>query len=499
MSELKIYNTLERKIVPFSSIREKQVGIYWCGPTTYSPAHLGHARSAVVLDLLTRTLAHLGYEVRSIRNITDVGHLLGDGEQGEDKIGKTAKKEGLHPMAISQRYINSYHREMEKLNMIDPTIEPLATGHITQQIELVSLLLNKGSAYISNGSVYFDLVAHEKKHGYGQLSKKRINELLSGTRSLDGQNEKRSPLDFALWKKADKSHIMQWDSPWGMGFPGWHLECSVLSHTYLGTPFDIHGGGLELCFPHHECEIAQCVASSGSHPARFWIHHNMVTLEGKKMSKSTGHFVDIDSCFTGNHPLLSRGYEPMAVRLLLLQAHYRSTLDFSDSVLKAAQKAYIKLINGLHLLDDVIKAKNTTSIKPNESDRPKETELEQLAQSCYSDLYNDLNTPKVLANLFTILSLIRQEERKDLSTSFSNITLWEKVHKIYKHIIVDILGLSPNPKRAGVNLLPLLIELYERAKKSKDYETSDKIRETLIKKGFSINEGIKRKLYWEYV
>ena len=344
--KLKIYNTLSRKKEFFEPISPPHVGMYVCGPTVYGDAHLGHARAAVTFDGVYRYLSFLGYKVRYVRNITDVGHLEADADDGEDKIAKKAKLEQLEPMEVAQQYASSYHRDMELLNTIRPSIEPRATGHIPEQIKLVEKILEEGLAYEVNGSVYFDVLKYNETKKYGRLSGRVVEELMSGSRELDGQSEKRNPLDFALWKKASPEHLMKWDSPWSLGFPGWHLECTAMSSKYLGNQFDIHGGGMDLMFPHHECEIAQGNACHQADPARYWLHNNMITINGQKMGKSLGNFITLQQLFSGKHDKLEQAYSPMTVRYFILTAHYRSTLDFSNQALQAAQKGYKKLING---------------------------------------------------------------------------------------------------------------------------------------------------------
>jgi cysteinyl-tRNA synthetase len=344
---LHLYNTLTRRKELFEPLRPPYVGMYVCGPTVYGDPHLGHARAAVVFDVLYRYLTYLGYKVRYVRNITDVGHLEGDADEGEDKILKKARLEKLEPIEVAQYYTARYHQAMDALHVKRPSIEPTATAHIPQQIAMIERILQNGFAYVVNGSVYLDLEAYRKAYPYGVLSGRQVEELLAGSRELEGQQEKRHPYDFALWKRAEPTHLMQWDSPWGRGFPGWHIECSAMSIHYLGVPFDIHGGGMDLVFPHHEAEITQahaCFGTEAQHQARFWVHNNLVTIGGQKMSKSLGNFITIEEVFTGRHALLSRGYPPMALRLLILQAHYRSPLDFSDEALQAAHKAYLRLL-----------------------------------------------------------------------------------------------------------------------------------------------------------
>lgn len=491
--KLRLYNTLERSVVDFQPLDTKRVGIYWCGPTTYAPAHLGHARSAIVLDTLVRTLQHLGYTVRAVRNITDVGHMLGDADEGEDKVGKAARLAQVNPMEIVQRYMNQYHTMLAQLGTLAPHIEPRATGHITEQIALVERLLKQGFAYEVNGSVYFDVKLFHTKYGYGKLSKRDIDELVTGTRTLASASEKRSPVDFALWKKASPDHLMRWPSPWGEGFPGWHLECTAMSYAYLGLPFDIHGGGLDLCFPHHECEIAQAKAAYGEAPARYWIHHNLVTLEGKKMSKSDNHFITLEECFQGSHPLLSQAYSPMAVRLLLLQAHYRSTLDLSDHALQAAQKGYYKLINGLKTVKKLVHPGTAIAQEASAA-----AQIEKICEACHQDLCADLNTPKVIAHLFELLKYIHHIEKGALSLSELSPATWQLLKETYLAFVEEILGLQETHAINLDALIQTLIHTYTEAKARKDYAQVDKIRAALRQQGIALQDR-RDTVEWQYV
>ena len=394
-SEFYIYNTLSRKKEIFEALDPPFVGLYACGPTVYGDAHLGHARQAITFDVLYRTLMHLNYKVRYVRNITDVGHLVDDADEGEDKILKKARLESLEPMEVVQYYMNSYHENMASLNVLPPSIEPRASGHMIEQQELIARIIKAGYAYEVNGSVYFDVPRYNQDHPYGILSGRKIEDLISNTRALDGQSEKRNPMDFSLWKKADPSHIMRWSSKWGEGYPGWHLECSAMSTKYLGMQFDIHGGGLDLLFPHHECEIAQNVAGYGKPSVKYWMHNNMITINGKKMGRSLGNFITLDQLFSGDHEILERAYSPMTIRFFILQAHYRSTLDFSNEALQASQKGMEKLMKGMELLDTV-KPGNTSSVS-----------VESLAGKCEEALMDDMNTPVLIAHLFDGLKIIR--------------------------------------------------------------------------------------------
>ena len=380
-----IYNTLTRKKEEFKPLNPPYVGMYVCGPTVYGDAHLGHARPAITFDVLFRYLRHLGYKVRYVRNITDVGHLENDADEGEDKVAKKARLESLEPMEVVQYYLNRYHKAMEALNVLPPSIEPHASGHIIEQIEYIKKIIEAGYAYVSNGSVYFDVVKYNKDHHYGKLSGRNIDDLLNTTRELDGQSEKHNSFDFALWKKASPEHIMRWPSPWSDGFPGWHLECSTMSTKYLGEEFDIHGGGMDLLFPHHECEIAQSVAAQGHETVHYWMHNNMITINGQKMGKSLGNFITLDEFFSGNHKLLQQPYSPMTIRFFILQAHYRSTADFSNEALQASEKALQRMLEGWDNLSKIEPAEVST------------VDVKTIRERCYEAMNDDLSTPIVLS------------------------------------------------------------------------------------------------------
>ncbi len=394
-SDFKIYNTLSRQKETFEPINPPFVGLYACGPTVYGDAHLGHARQAITFDVLYRTLMHLDYKVRYVRNITDVGHLVGDADEGEDKIQKKAQLEALEPMEVVQHYMNRYQKNMATLNVLPPSIEPRASGHMIEQQELIAKIIKAGYAYEVNGSVYFDVIRYNQDQPYGILSGRKIEDLISNTRALDGQSEKRNPLDFSLWKKADPSHLMRWSSQWGEGYPGWHLECSAMSTKYLGMQFDIHGGGLDLLFPHHECEIAQNVAGYGKPSVKYWMHNNMITINGKKMGRSLGNFITLDQLFTGDHEMLDGPYSPMTIRFFILQAHYRSTLDFSNEALRASEKGLEKLMKAMKLMEG-IKAGSSSSVS-----------VEALSKSCEDAVRDDMNTPILIAHLFDGVKIIR--------------------------------------------------------------------------------------------
>ena len=478
---LYIYNTLSRKKEQFVPLHEPHVGMYVCGPTVYGDAHLGHARPAITFDLLFRYLKHLGYKVRYIRNITDVGHLEHDADSGEDKIAKKARLEQLEPMEVAQYYINRYHHAMEALNVLPPSIEPLASGHIIEQIELVKEILANGYAYESQGSVYFDVEKYNKKHHYGVLSGRNIDEMLNTTRALDGQDEKHNPIDFALWKCAQPEHIMRWPSPWSDGFPGWHCECTAMGRKYLGSHFDIHGGGMDLIFPHHECEIAQAVASQGDDMVHYWMHNNMITINGQKMGKSLGNFITLDEFFHGSHKLLTQAYSAMTIRFFILQAHYRSTVDFSNEALQASEKGLARLMDAYHHLMKLQPAA-TTSL-----------EVKGLREKCYEAMNDDLNSPIVISHLFDAARAINSA--KDGKGTISAEDLKE-LQGVFHLFLFDILGMVDESAGAGndtsreafAKAVDLLLSIRQQAKANKDWATSDKIRNELTAIGFTIKD-----------
>ncbi len=483
---INIYNSLTRKKEKFVPIKYPFVGMYVCGPTVYGDPHLGHARPAITFDLLFRYLKHLGYKVRYVRNITDVGHLENDADEGEDKIGKKAKLEQLEPMEIVDYYTNRYHKAMEQLNVLTPSIEPRASGHIIEQIEMTKKILEAGYAYISNGSVYFDVLKYSEKYNYGKLSGRVLEDLYSNTRELDGQHEKKNSFDFALWKKASPEHIMRWPSPWSVGFPGWHLECSVMGHKYLGEQFDIHGGGMDLLFPHHECEIAQNTVAVGENSIKYWIHNNMITINGQKMGKSLGNFITLEEIFTGNHKLLEQAYSPMTIRFFILQAHYRSTLDFSNEALKAAEKGLARLLKGAEILE---------KLKSSDSSDVNATELKE---KCYEAMNDDLNSPIVIANLFEALKTINSIDNGTLKIDANNLQILKET---YNTFLFDILGIIPEKKSNADSevlkpVVDLVLNLRLKAKKEKDFSTSDYIRDELTKLGFKIKDT-KEGFEWE--
>ncbi len=473
-----IYNTLTKKKERFEPVSPGKVGIYVCGPTVYGHAHLGHARPAITFDLVFRYLKHLGFKVRYVRNITDVGHLVNDADSGEDKIAKIAKIDQIEPMEVVQTYTNSYHRNMDQLNVLPPSIEPTASGHIIEQINLVSDILKNGYAYISKGSVYFDVEKYSKDFNYGKLSGRKIEDLLSNTRDLDGQDEKKSGLDFALWKKAQPEHIMHWPSPWSEGFPGWHTECTAMSKKYLGEQFDIHGGGMDLMFPHHEAEIAQSCASTGKESVRYWMHNNMITINGQKMGKSLGNSITLDQFFAGDHPLLEKPYSPMTVRFFILQAQYRSTVDFSNEALQAAEKGLERLMKAVYSLDKIIISEKST------------VEITPLIEKCYEAMNDDFNSSIAIANLFDGVRIINS--LLDGKETINKVEL-ESLKKLYQDFVFDILGLKGEENNAVNNeilsdVVNLLLNLRMEAKANKDWGTSDKIRNELTNLGFEIKD-----------
>ena len=479
-NNLSLYNSLSRIKQPFKPIHEGHVGMYVCGPTVYGDAHLGHARAAITFDTLFRYLKHLGYKVRYVRNITDVGHLEHDADEGEDKIQKKARLEELEPMEVVQFYLNRYHDDMKKLNVLPPSIEPHASGHIIEQIEYIKKILDSGYAYESNGSVYFDVPKYNQDHPYGKLSGRNIEDLLNTTRELDGQQEKHSPLDFALWKKASPEHIMHWPSPWGEGFPGWHLECSTMGEKYLGDTFDIHGGGLDLLFPHHECEIAQSVAAQGHDAVKYWVHNNMITIDGKKMGKSYNNFITLEQFFNGDHPLLTRAFSPMVIRFFILQAHYRSTLDFSESALEASEKALQKLVETYKRLDSIVPSDKSS------------VDVPDFAKLAYEAMDDDMNTPIVISHLFDASRLINSASAGEIQLSKSDI---DKLRDLFNIFFVDLLGMnlgsdadSTNTSKAFEGAVDLLMEIRKNAKAQKDWATSDLIRNKLNELGFDVKD-----------
>lgn len=478
---LNIYNTLTRKKEQFKPLHEPHVGMYVCGPTVYGDAHLGHARPAITFDLLFRYLTHLGYKVRYVRNITDVGHLEHDADDGEDKIAKKARLEQLEPMEVVQYYLNRYHQAMDALNVLPPSIEPHASGHIIEQIELVKKILDNGYAYESQGSVYFDVEKYNKDHKYGILSGRNIEDMLNTTRALDGQDEKHNAIDFALWKCAQPEHIMRWPSPWSDGFPGWHCECTAMGKKYLGEHFDIHGGGMDLIFPHHECEIAQAVASQGDDMVHYWMHNNMITINGQKMGKSLGNFITLEQFFTGDHPSLQQAYSAMTIRFFILQAHYRSTVDFSNEALQAAEKGLSRLMEAY---------KKLQQINPFLSESTVTDSISGLREKCYVAMNDDLNTPIIIAHLSNVVRIINSlwEEKEKISTSEL-----QELNYTFELFLFDILGLKQDnilreEKDTFNNIMNLIVQLRKQAKEQKNWTTADYIRDQLSLYGIEIQD-----------
>ena len=481
---LLIYNTLSRQKERFEPLHAPNVGMYVCGPTVYGDPHLGHARPAITFDLLFRYLKHLGYKVRYVRNITDVGHLEHDADEGEDKIAKKARLEQLEPMEIAQYYTNRYHQAMDALNVLPPSIEPHATGHIIEQEELVKQILNNGFAYESNGSIYFDIEAYNKQHKYGILSGRTLENIKDASRELDGVGEKRNQADFALWKKASPEHIMRWPSPWSDGFPGWHCECTAMGRKYLGKQFDIHGGGMDLVFPHHECEIAQAVASQGEPMVKYWMHNNMITINGQKMGKSLGNFITLEQFFTGSHEKLEKAYSPMTIRFFILSAHYRGTVDFSNEALQAAEKGLEKLLTAISDLDRIPVAKTC--------DAETEKVVKALRQKCYDAMNDDLATPQVISHLFEACAVVNK--LIDHQATICEECLKELAETM-RLFAFDILGLRDDKganndarEEAYGKVVDMVLDLRAKAKAAKDWATSDQIRDELAAAGFEIKD-----------
>lgn len=476
---LSVHNSLSGTKEVFEPINEGHVGMYVCGPTVYSNVHLGNCRTFMSFDMIFRYFRHLGYKVRYVRNITDAGHLEDDADDGEDKIAKKAKLEQIEPMEVVQRYTVDFHNTLQKFNLLPPSIEPTATGHIIEQIEIIKEIIEKGFAYEVNGSVYFDVLKFNETHDYGKLSGRKLEDMIANTRELTAQDEKRNPQDFALWKKAEPQHIMRWPSPWGDGFPGWHLECTAMSTKYLGEHFDIHGGGMDLKFPHHECEIAQAEASTGQTPVKYWLHANMLTLNGKKMSKSTGNNIYPSEIISGENDILSKAYTPAVVRFFMMQAHYTSILDLSDEALQASEKGYHRLMDAMDCLE--------TLSTGNSSD----FDVKAWKQQCYNAMNDDFNTPILIANLFEAVKQINlTKEGKEQITEGDKALLQSSMHSF----VYDVLGIEG--KKNGnddSNLLDgvmdLLIGLRNEARANKDFATSDKIRDELTALGIQLKDG----------
>ena len=483
-SSLVLFNSLTSKKETFKSISPNKVGMYVCGPTVYSNVHLGNCRTFISFDLIFRYLQHLGYKVRYVRNITDVGHLENDSDYGEDRIAKKARLESIEPMEVVQRYTLDFRDTMTKFNALPPSIEPTATGHIVEQIELIKKIINQGDAYEVNGSVYFDVIKFNKKTTYGKLSGRKIEELIHNTRSLEGQIDKKNPQDFALWKKAEPEHIMHWPSPWSEGFPGWHLECTAMSQKYLGYQFDIHGGGMDLKFPHHECEIAQAESVYKKSPVNYWLHANMLTLNGKKMAKSTGNNILPDQMFSGENKVFKKAFSPMVVRFFMLQAHYRSIVDISEIALEASEKGFNRLVEGIKTLDNLV-ASSITS----------EFDLKVWKEKCYGAMNDDFNSPILIGYLFDAVKYINATANNKQEISTKDL---EELKQIMNGFFNDVLGLKSDEKSIKLSeniklqgTLDLLSEIRDKARNSMDFETSDNIRDALAKLNIQINDAPK--------
>ncbi len=479
--ELKIYNSISGQKEVFIPITEGNIGMYVCGPTVYSNVHLGNCRTFISFDLIYRYLKHLDYKVRYVRNITDAGHLENDADEGEDKVAKKARLEQLEPMEIVQRYTLDFHQVMDKFNTFPPSIEPTATGHIIEQIEIIKSIIDNGFAYESNGSIYFDVQKFNETNHYGKLSGRNIEDMIANTRELSAQSDKKNPQDFALWKKADPQHIMRWPSPWSDGFPGWHLECTAMSTKYLGERFDIHGGGMDLKFPHHECEIAQGEAACGQTPVNYWLHANMLTLNGKKMSKSTGNTISPDELFSGNNDILNKAFDPTIVRFFMLQAHYRSILDFSNDALEASEKGYYKLMDAIQTCNSLPTGNNTEGF-----------DVQVWRQECYNAMNDDFNSPILIAKLFDAVKFINTVKEQKATISITDL---EVLRKTISDFSFDILGLTDSNSTSSdigdklSGTVELLINLRAEARINKDFATSDKIRDKLLEIGIQLKDG----------
>ena len=477
-NQLKIYNSLSKSKEIFKPVIEGKVGMYVCGPTVYSNVHLGNVRTFMSFDMIFRYLKHLGYKVRYVRNITDAGHLENDADAGEDRIAKKARLEEIEPMEVVQRYTVDFHETLAKINNLPPSIEPTATGHIVEQIEIIKDILNKGLAYEVNGSVYFDVLKYNETEHYGVLSGRNIEDSIHNTRTLDGQSEKKNPQDFALWKKADERHIMRWPSPWSDGFPGWHLECSAMSTKYLGETFDIHGGGMDLKFPHHECEIAQSKINNGVNPVNYWLHANMLILNGQKMAKSTGNFILPNEIFSGDNKILSKPFSPSATRFFMLQANYRSILDFTSSGLEGSEKGYIKLMEAVNGLEAVEVSKESS------------IDIQVWKQKCYDAMNDDFNTPVLIANLFEAVKFVNLLNEKKATISSEDL---QEFRTTMNAFVFDVLGLrnelqeDSSDKLSGV--VEMLIGMRKDARDNKDWALSDKIRDELAQLGIQLKDG----------
>jgi len=477
-NQLKIYNSLSKSKESFKPVHDGHIGMYVCGPTVYSNAHLGNVRTFMFFDVAFRYFLHLGYKVRYVRNITDAGHLENDADEGEDRISKKARLEQIEPMEVVQRYTVDFHEVLKKYNFLPPNIEPTATGHIVEQIEMIKEIIEKGLGYEINGSVYFDVVAYNKKNHYGILSGRKIEDAIHNTRTLDGQSDKKNPQDFALWKKADERHIMRWPSPWSDGFPGWHLECSVMSSKYLGTQFDIHGGGMDLKFPHHECEIAQSKTCSGHDPVNYWMHTNMLLLNGQKMAKSTGNYILPDEILTGDNKILSKAFSASVVRFFNMQANYRSILDFSNDALEASEKGYLKLMEALSTITN-LSTQISSSIN-----------ISVWKQKCYDAMNDDFNTPILIAHLFEGVKFINQIKEDKESITIEDLLILSTTMNVF---VFDVLGLLNDVKENSSDkidgVVTLLIKLRKEARENKDWVLSDQIRDELLILGIQLKDG----------
>mgnify|MGYP001487813769 FL=1 len=476
-NSLVVYNSLKGEKENFKSILPSNVGMYVCGPTVYSNVHLGNCRTFISFDLIYRYLKHLGYKVRYVRNITDAGHLENDSDDGEDRIGKKARLESIEPMEVVQRYTLDFRNIMSKFNALPPDIEPTATGHIVEQIELIKKIIDHGFAYEVNGSVYFDVIKFNEQTPYGKLSGRKIEELIHNTRDLEGQSDKKNPQDFALWKKAENQHIMRWPSPWSEGFPGWHLECTVMSQKYLGSQFDIHGGGMDLKFPHHECEIAQAESIHKKSPVKYWLHANMLTLNGKKMSKSTGNSILPEEMFSGENKVFKKSFSPMVVRFFMLQAHYRSILDISEKALEASEKGFNRLNDGIQKLDKLI----PSSI---------ESKFDTLGwkEKCYNALNDDFNSPLLIAYLFDAVKYINAIINKKQEINYHDLEELKKLIPVFFNDVLGLKSIKTSDNKQLESVLDLLSQIRDRARDSKDFETSDLIRDSLSKLNIQVND-----------
>ena len=477
-NQLKIYNSLSKSKEDFKPITDGYVGMYVCGPTVYSNAHLGNVRTFMFFDVVYRYLLHLGYKVRYVRNITDAGHLENDADEGEDRISKKARLEQIEPMEVVQKYTVDFHDVLKNYNFLPPSIEPTATGHIVEQIEMIKEIINKGFAYEVNGSVYFDVHEYNKKENYGILSGRKVEDLIHNTRSLDGQSDKKNPQDFALWKKADDRHIMRWPSPWSDGFPGWHLECSVMSTKYLGESFDIHGGGMDLKFPHHECEIAQSKTCSGVKPVNYWMHTNMLLLNSQKMAKSTGNYILPNEILSGENEVLPKAFSASVVRFFNMQANYRSILDFSGDALEASEKGHSKLMEAVNFLSKIDAGKTSTF------------DVEKWKKDCYAAMNDDFNTPILISHLFEAVKVINQIKENKASLIADDLEVFKTTINAFVFDVLGLMNESAQDNSEKINgVVELLIKLRKEARENKDWALSDQIRDELIELGIQLKDG----------